>query len=109
MSNDGGEVSVHNEVDVDAAQETSSSNGLPSHAATSPLHSESIYTARKRELHFLSKQFLQDYQSWFQDDDDEEDQTDDENHAPVAASSYHDRIEYNETTNFVKRRGSYRT
>jgi len=113
MSNDDGEVSVHNELDVDAAQGTSSSNGLLSYAANPPLHSESIYTVRKKELHFFSNEFLQNYQSWFQDDEDEEDNedeeddTDDESQAPVPASS--DRAEFPGSTNFAQRRGSYRT
>ena len=110
MTGDDGEASVHNELDNNAAQEISSSSGAAEDAddnasfIATPPRTESIFTARQRELHFLSDQFRQDYQSWFQDDDTDDD-TDNESHAPDAAAG--DRAEFTGSTNFVKRRGSY--
>jgi hypothetical protein len=97
--------SVQKEIHVDAARGMSSSTDvaespeddnsvdlglvLPSRISTRTSPCPSIFTARKKELHFFSDQFLQDFESWFQDNDDEEDNSDDEYHAPVAASSSH--------------------
>jgi len=111
MSGDDGKVSVHNELGNNAEQETFSSFGAAEDAddnaslalsIATPPRTESMFTARKRELHFLSDQYRQDYQSWFQDDEDTD--TDDDSHAPDAAAGY--RAEFTGSTNFVKRRRS---
>lgn len=66
---------------------------------------ETIFTARKKELHFSSDVFRQDYQKWLLDDDsisDDDDSDEDQD------NYQHDYTEYSGRTNFVKRNGAFR-
>ena len=68
---------------------------------------ETIFTARKKELHFLSDVFHQDYQKLFLDDDfvsDDED-SDKDQYDYMYRRGY---AEYSGRTSFVKRNGAYR-
>ena len=72
---------------------------------------ETIFTPRRKELHFFSDMFRQEYRSWLLEDEfdsDDEDSNDDHHHQDDYM--YHQRCftEYTGRTNFVQRNGGYR-
>ena len=88
--------------------ENDESSSLPAYVTTSVQPTSTVFTPRKRELHFLSDIFRQDYQSWLNDlndDSDGDDDDDDDGSLEVSSRGY---TEYTGRTNFDERNGSYR-
>ena len=101
-----------NEIDDDVYE----SSPMPAYIAcigASPQSIETIFTARKKELHFLSDIFRREHQSWLLEDEldsDDEDSNDDddEDNNKDQDDNQHGFTEYSGRTNFVQRNGAYR-
>ena len=90
--------------------ETDGSSSVPAYITyntpSAAKSTESIFSARKKELHFLAGSFCKYYQNWLLGDDlisDDEDSDDDRD-------NYHQHgcVEHSGRTNFVRRNGAYR-
>ena len=100
--------------------ETDGSLSVPAYIAyTTPSaakSTESIFAARRNELHFFSGVFRQYYQDLFQGDDDDlisdddDDLISDDEDSDEDRDNYHQHgcVEYSGRTSFVKRKGAYR-
>lgn len=95
--------------------ENDDSSSLPAYVTTSVQSTGTVFTPRKKELHYFSDIFRQDYQSWLNDDDEDSDDSDDDDNDndsdddggsfEVSSRGY---TEYTGRTNFDERNGSCR-
>ena len=93
----------------DDINENDDSSSLPAYVTTSVQSTSTVFTPRKKELHFLSDIFRQDYQSWLNGDDDEDsDEESDKEDGSIEVSS-RAFAEHSGRTNFDERNGSYRS
>ena len=95
---------------VNEFHETDGSSSVPAYITyntpSASKSTESVFFARRKELHFLAGLFCKDYQNWLLDDDlisDDDDSDEDQD-------NYHQHgcVENSGRTNFVKRNGAYR-
>ena len=90
--------------------ETDGSSSVPAYITyntpSAAKSTESVFSARKKELHFLAGLFCKDYQNWLLGDDlisDDEDSDEDRDNC-----HQHGCAEYSGRTSFAKRKGAYR-
>mmetsp|Transcript_471 Transcript_471/g.1417 ORF Transcript_471/g.1417 Transcript_471/m.1417 type:complete len:248 (-) Transcript_471:110-853(-) len=91
----------------------SKNDSIPAYIVTAMRPSPAtIFTPRKRELHFLSGQFRRDVESWIRLDDsdsDDDDETDEEGEEDTpAATDASDAAQYTGSLHLEARRDSYR-
>ena len=93
---------------ISTSNEIGSNDGssVPGYITATIRSTETIFIPRKKELHFFSHEFSQDYERWPNDDDEDEDSDDDDDRQDDEITTGY--TEYNGRTSFVQRNGSYR-
>ena len=76
-------------------------------ATSTVLSAETIFTPRKKELHFFSNVFRRDFERWLNDDDEDED-SDEDDDSDMQDEIIPGHTEFVGRTSFVQRNGSYR-